>query len=87
MEDHICHLFTVEGVQLTHVRDIKQEPNMLEIWCIIPHDMRLMMHHVFSSLTLIQSLRDDNQPTSSSDDKFPDAAPLHDSPPAHGSGG
>ena len=44
------------------------------------------MRLVVGSLMLIQILRDDDQPLSSSDDQVPNVAPLHDSPPSHGLG-
>ena len=70
---------------MKHVRDITQGLDMLEIWCKLPHDMRLVMHHVVGVFNLIQSLRDVNQLTSSFDQEILSVVPHHDSPPSHGS--
>lgn len=51
--DHICHLFTMEGVRPTHVREIMWYLDIFDIWCIIPRDMRLVMCHVVGTLMLI----------------------------------
>lgn len=41
--DQICHMFTMEGVRPTHVREIMPETYMFDIWRRHPHDTRPMM--------------------------------------------
>ena len=60
---------------------------MLDIWHKLLRDMRLVIGHDIGTLMLIYRLRDDNQPTSSSDNEVLDATPHHDSLPSHGLGG
>ena len=57
MVDCICDLFVKEGVSPTHVREITWDLDMFYIWCTLPSYMTSLMHHVFSSLKLIQSFR------------------------------
>ena len=56
LEDRICALFSREVVPCSHVREIKDDPHIFDIWCTLPRDMMTLMHHVVNSLTLIQSL-------------------------------
>ena len=60
LEDHICHMFTVKGVWLTHVREITHKLNMFDIWHKLLCDMRLVMGHVFGTLMFISRLQDDD---------------------------
>lgn len=55
--DCICALFSREDVPHAHVREIRGDPHILDIWHTLPHDMKTLMHHVVGSLMLFQSLR------------------------------
>ena len=43
LENHICGLFVREGVPCAHVRDIKCDPHLSNIWCTLPCDMITLM--------------------------------------------
>ena len=57
LEDHICALFVREGVACAHVREIKHDPHIFDIWRKLPHDTTTLMFHVVGFLTLIQNLQ------------------------------
>ena len=86
MEDHICVVFARDDVPCAHVREIKGEPHLFDIWHKLPHAMMTLMHHVVFSLTLIQSLRPHTQTWSSpqSDEVLSDSH--HDYLSSHASG-
>ena len=46
MEDHICALFAREDVPHAHVREIREETHVFDIWCTLPCDMMTLMDHV-----------------------------------------
>ena len=54
--DHICALFSREDVPHAHVREVKDDPHLFDIWRTLSHDMETLMQHVVCSLMLIQSL-------------------------------
>ena len=56
LEDCICALFSKEDVPHAHIREIKYDPDLFDIWRTLPCDMTTLMHHVVGALTLIQSL-------------------------------
>ena len=51
--DHICDMFSMEGVRPTHVRETMQDPYMFDILHTVLCDMTLVMDHVIGALTLI----------------------------------
>ena len=53
----ICALFAREDVPCEHVREIKDDPHLFDIWSTLPCDMMKLMHHVVGALMLIQILR------------------------------
>ena len=55
-EDRICALFYREDVPCAHVREIKDDPHLFDIWRTLPHDMMTLMCYVVDALTLIQTL-------------------------------
>lgn len=83
--DLIYDLFVREGVPYGHVREIRWDLNLLAIWHTLYPDMRTFMHHVFSSLTLIQSLQVHARSTSYSKDEALGAS-HHDYFPIHSLG-
>ena len=84
LENHICSLFYREDVPHAHIRQIKDDPHLFDIWRTLPHDMRTLMRHFFGVLTLILRLRDHAQSWSSLRDEVPGDA-LHDFPLSHAS--
>ena len=56
LEDRICSLFSREDVLCEHVRDIKYDPHIFDIWHTLSRDMMTLIHLVVSSLMLIQIL-------------------------------
>ena len=70
LADHICALFAKEGVLCAHVRDIRREPHLFDIWGTLPCDMMTLMCHVVGVLTLIQSLCASAQSKSSPQDEL-----------------
>ena len=53
LEDCICSLFSREDVPNAHVREIKGDPYLFDIWCTLSYDMMTLMRHVVSALILI----------------------------------
>ena len=53
LEGCICALFSREDVPCAHVREIREDPHLFDIWCALPHDMMTLMHHVVDAMTLI----------------------------------
>jgi hypothetical protein len=53
LEDHVCALFSKEDLPHAHIREIKDDPHLFDIWSTLPCDMMTLMRHVVSSLTLI----------------------------------
>ena len=51
--DHICALFTREDVPRSHIREIKDDPHLFDIWRTLPRDMMTLMCHVVNAFTLI----------------------------------
>ena len=82
--DRIYDLFVREGVPHAHIREIRLDPNLLDIWHTLPLDMRSLLHHVVNALTFIQSLRVHAWSTSYSKDEAPGVF-HHDSLPTHSS--
>ena len=57
LASHMCALFSRKRVPHAHVREIREDPHLLDIWCTLPHHMMTLMHHVVSALMFIQSLQ------------------------------
>ena len=52
LEDHICALFARERVPHAHVREIREDLHLFDIWCTLPRDMMTLMRHVVGALML-----------------------------------
>jgi hypothetical protein len=81
----LCHFMTSHRVVPTPIRDILRVHNIFTIWRIFPHDMTLLMRHIFSVINLIEKLKGDaHDPTTSHSLAYPSTSstPPHDPPPS-----
>ena len=46
LEYHIFALFAKKDVPCAHIREIKDDPHLFDIWHTLPHDMMTLMCHV-----------------------------------------
>lgn len=80
--NQICALMSRHRVVPVQTREIMQDPDLAQIWEIIPHDMTLLMCHIVGALNILESLRGNHQ-SSSPDSSIKDGNPPPPTTPSH----
>ena len=62
MVDRLSALLMHQGVHLVQVHDIMQHSNLIEIWRMVPHDMRNLMQHIIGASIRLVIRRDGHPP-------------------------
>ena len=86
LEDCICSLVSMEDVPHAHVREIKYDPRLFDIWHTLPHDMMTLMCHVVGAMMLMWNLQAHTRTRSSPHPNEVLSHAHHDSQSSHASG-